>query len=41
MVLPDSFAVPPIERVPLQNLTVLDVDDSMTIKSNQQYTNQN
>jgi len=37
VVLPDSFAVPPMERVPLQNLTILGVDDSMTIKSNQQY----
>ena len=34
----DSFAVPPIERVPLQNLAIQDVDNSMPIKSNQQYT---
>jgi len=34
----DADAVPPIERVPLKNLTVLDVDDSITMKTNQQYT---
>ncbi|AFS81117.1 hypothetical protein NKOR_06180 [Candidatus Nitrosopumilus koreensis AR1] len=34
----DSFAVPPMERVPLQNLVIQGVDDSMPIKSNQQYT---
>jgi hypothetical protein len=38
MGLTDSFAVPPIERVPLQNLTVLGADDSMALKSDQQYT---
>ena len=38
LLLPDSFAVPPRERVPLENLTILDMGDSMTIKPNQQYT---
>ena len=38
LLLPDSFAVPPIERVPLENLTILGMNDSMILKSNQQYT---
>ena len=31
-------AVPPIERVPLHDLKVLDIGDSMTMNLNQQYT---
>ena len=34
----ESFAVPPIERVPLENLAILGTDELTTIKPNQQYT---
>lgn len=33
-----AYAGPPMERVPLSNLSVLDLDDSMTMITDQQYT---
>lgn len=32
----DLYAVPPRERVPLDEITILGMDESMTVKSNQQ-----